>query len=160
MVFWRKKGDFTEGVTSGRRMALTAFAQGFLVLVLVIGVKFTDFVTRAEATNYIEEFAAVVNQSACGAGWSYYITPDGLGDYEFNQPCVVHDECYTICGSDKQVCDTNFRSSIKAECNKRGDGTSPGYCEIVPDIYYFFVNTMGDEAFEQSQNSCVELPAV
>ena len=86
--------------------------------------------------------------------------PDGLGDYEFNQPCVVHDECYTICGSDKQVCDANFRSSIKAECNKRGDGTSPGYCGIVPDIYYFFVHNMGDEAFEQSQNSCVALPTV
>lgn len=96
----------------------------------------------------------------------------GLGNLVPNQPvgvdfrpiCDNHDRCYGTLNNTKQDCDNNFRSQLRAKCEKtllRSAGgifataiTSGGAlasCYVVAEAYYRGVQAGGQGAYDKTQ---------
>jgi hypothetical protein len=75
----------------------------------------------------------------------------------FFGPCVGHDCCYGTCGQSKATCDSNFFSDMLAACksdwptNSVLDTAGYFYCAEVARIYYNYVATKGQSAFDAAQ---------
>jgi hypothetical protein len=101
--------------------------------------------------------------NGCGPeGWIGHLVPNGLGYYNFVDPCNNHDECYGNCGSAKDVCDSTFRSEMHGSCKARKAGTAKDVaaglvglppCDRVAEIYYGAVHVGGGSAFQDAQKA-------
>ncbi|MBX7062201.1 MAG: hypothetical protein K1X52_11120 [Pyrinomonadaceae bacterium] len=96
-----------------------------------------------------------------GSGFWGWAVPDGVGGFNFAEPCKNHDECYGTCGRPKEQCDQNLRTDIEEVCKQAGS-QCPGYADKyfkgVTDYYWEFLGLHpGQTAYDsaQQQSGCV-----
>ncbi|MCH2179794.1 MAG: phospholipase [Mariniblastus sp.] len=77
------------------------------------------------------------------------LIPQGAAGIDFRVSCKAHDECYVNSGSDRSVCDCQFRDSMLKQCEQ---SRNPRRCRRVAKIMYRSVRKYGDKAFEESQS--------
>jgi Photosynthesis system II assembly factor YCF48 len=101
----------------------------------------------------------------------------GLGRFVPNQPtgvdfrpvCDNHDRCYGILGQSRKDCDNNFRSGLRAKCEKEllrktggvlgtilTGGQALTSCYGVAESYYQAVRNRGGSAYSTAQNHAKE----
>jgi Group XII secretory phospholipase A2 precursor (PLA2G12) len=101
----------------------------------------------------------------------------GLGRFVPNQPtgvdfrpvCDNHDRCYGTLGQSRKDCDDNFRSGLRAKCEKEllrktggvlgtivTGGQALTGCYGVAEIYYQAVRDRGGPAYSTAQNHAKE----
>ena len=57
-------------------------------------------------------------------------------------PCDNHDYCYGTCGSDKDTCDSQFRSAMHAVCAGIADPDCRNVCDTHAEEYYWGVHEL------------------
>lgn len=95
-------------------------------------------------------WAGVLPYAACAAGsWI------GYKPVYFGAACKAHDECYSLAGNKKSVCDKAFLSLLVAICNETLSGSfseiGATNCNNTASEYYHQVNTRGCRAFMAAQ---------
>jgi len=100
---------------------------------------------------------------ACGSGWTDTVVPDTEPcGASFEGPCQTHDDCYGTCGSDKDICDENFRDDMITSCGAYHIPDSwwcnpfwPLYylsCLYTAEAYYNAVVDWGCGAYDDAQD--------
>jgi|GEM_PF-6712772 len=139
------------------------FALGFVALgVHACGDKADDAVDRVT-----ERFTPDSDKKPCGPSKSFVSTfvPErwtGLCGSDLNRvkvgfspSCVAHDACYDTKGAKQEVCDVNFRESLKSQCanafKAEGCGESLDACKSVANRYYEVVREKAGAAYRDAQ---------
>lgn len=74
--------------------------------------------------------------------------------FDFTKCCNAHDICYGTCGSDKNICESHFKSCMKGVCDPIS-WTKRQLCKAKAFGYYHAVDKLGHTAFDKAQeNNC------
>lgn len=95
-----------------------------------------------------------------GTNYTRYV-PDSYFGANFNPACKSHDCCYDRCNSNRGVCDTEFRATLRTACNNAYPGASfyqtrqRSLCLSTADYYFEQVNSDGQSYYDLAQReSC------
>jgi hypothetical protein len=108
--------------------------------------------------------------NGCGPanGLVSHLIPNKVGPFynpravDFTPACNNHDVCYDTCNSDKNTCDSNFLTQMRAACAAvypgRGyyDRRMRASCETDAYIYYLAVSRVGGDAYESAQKGACD----
>lgn len=106
----------------------------------------------------------VNSYNGCGPadGLLKYVLPDFPMGANFESGCNQHDLCYGTCGSDKDICDTQFHNSMLHACDRQfgggglGSGLAHGMCTTLADDYWAAVVLGGQGAWTSAQQDACE----
>jgi hypothetical protein len=112
----------------------------------------------------VTKLGYVDSYNGCGPanGLLTYVLPDFPLGANFRAGCNNHDLCYGTCGSDKDICDTQFHSQLTHACaTKFGggglvDGLQLGICNTLADDYWSAVVLGGGGAFQSAQQDACD----
>lgn len=96
-------------------------------------------------------FALIFADSVVG-----HVIPGYTGDLDHPLPgisfyaaCQHHDMCYGSMGSDKTVCDSDFKAALSNTCSSSSNyGFS---CGVLTSLYYYAVRYLGSSNFNAAQ---------
>ncbi len=98
---------------------------------------------------------SVTGSQACGPIQLSPAVPDCPLDLVcFTSACEEHNVCYGTCGASKGKCDQTFFTDLMSICNRRFLLSDPNYttCQSLALAYWLGVQTLGDGAFEATQD--------
>ena len=98
--------------------------------------------------------------NGCGGSGSGFRPPSsyGHGLVDFTPACNEHDDCYSTCGADKEMCDRALRDALLGACRRgipnwriiRAD------CELQARAFYQAVKRFGGTFYEAAQDDVCE----
>ena len=75
---------------------------------------------------------------------------ENFGEANFGRACILHDECYNTCKSNRDLCDFNFDNDMKKQCDFNR-GFTKVFCNRVRVAYFIAVNKYGQSAYDKAQ---------
>jgi RHS repeat-associated protein len=82
----------------------------------------------------------------CGGSDLTYLTPDGAFGADWSDACKLHDDCYSMCGSNKSTCDQDLNTNVSNSCS---------WCSPVGNAYQWGVSgKTGQDKYDAAQNQC------
>ncbi|KAG7341313.1 hypothetical protein IV203_023264 [Nitzschia inconspicua] len=99
--------------------------------------------------------------NGCGSGWNEILVPDTMIEFDFREPCCLHDHCYSTNAWNEKECNNFFLLDLQAQCRNQ-----PWYykliklplragiglpCEAYAIIYFLAVSAAGKDAAAMAQ---------